>query len=59
MKPISKEKFKQKIESPISEKRLEENSIKIRENSSVDGNREMVIARINNLIEFAYHSISN
>lgn len=58
MKPISKEKFKQKIESPILEKRVEEKSIKVRDNSSVDGNREMVIARINNLFEFAYHSIS-
>jgi len=58
MKPVSIEKFKQKVESPILENSFDENLIEIKEDPSLDDNREMAIARVKELLEYAYHSLS-
>lgn len=59
MKPVSIEKFNQKIVSPISKNSFDEYSTEIKGDTSLDGNRVMAIARVKELLEYAYYSLSN
>ena len=59
MKPVSKEKFKQKLKKPILKNSFDEYSTEIKEDTSLDDNREMAIARVKELLEYAYYSLSN
>lgn len=59
MRPVSIEKFNQKVISPILKNSFDEYSTEIKEEASLDDNRVMAIARVKELLEYAYYSLSN
>jgi len=58
MKPVSIEKFNQKIQSPILNNSFDEYSTEINEVASFDDNREMTIASIKELFDYVNYSLS-